>query len=153
MDGEAGARALNASRPSSDVQLPAELEPAWAAVLSGASDFVALAYAPGSKKALALAGSGTGGYAALRAHLADDAVVYGAFRARVDGAEKLLFCTSVGEAVGGMAKGRAAMHKQDVENALAGTVGGVAMGDAEELEADAVAEKVKLALGAAEVKL
>ena len=116
-----------------------EIEAAWAACRSGEASFLALGYAPGSKKKLAVIGSGTGGFGALRPLLAADAVVYAACEVQVGGARKLAFVCSVGEATGGMAKGRASMHKQDIENSLDGTVGGITVSDEAELEPAAVA--------------
>ena len=74
-DGEAGARALNASRPSSDLELDAAVGAAWADVRSSASSWLALGYAPGSKKKVVVLASGDGGYASLRQHLTEKAIV------------------------------------------------------------------------------
>ena len=88
-DGEKGARALNAARPSSDVDL-SEIVSAWSSgSKAGTFDYIALGYAAGSKKKLSVLGSGLGGYAALRAHLLDDALVYSAFKCSVGGSVSL----------------------------------------------------------------
>ena len=144
-DGEAGAKALNALRAQADVELtdPA-IAAAWDTVLACSGPaWLALGYE--SKKKLKLLGCGTdGGYSALRALLADDQVVYGAFRC-ADPA-KLVFVAWVGEDAGGMVKGRATAHTQSVESALEGTQIGIQLAAKDEAEPAAVAEKLKQAL-------
>jgi hypothetical protein len=134
MDGEAGAKALNAQRASSDIDMsdPAIAE-AWSmAQKSSTLTYVALGYAAGSKKKLAVIATGEDGYAGLKAHLGSG-VVYAGLAVRADGARRLVFVCSIAGA-GGMARGKASMHKQDVENALEGTKGSITIADEEELE-------------------
>jgi hypothetical protein len=91
-DGEAGAKALNASRMgTSAVDFSAEVAPAWLACRESKElSWIALGYE--GKKAIKLLGSGdAGGYAGLRPLLADDTVTYGAFTVTVGGAMKRVF--------------------------------------------------------------
>lgn len=149
MFGEAGARALNAARPSSDVDLSdPEIAQAWARVTARSADFLAMGYAEGSRKKLRLTASGAGGFAGLRPHLVDDAIVYSAFAITVGGAKRLVFLCSVGENTGGMVKGRASMHKADVENALDGTSAGITVTEADELAPERVQAALTQAVGA-----
>ena len=151
-DGEAGAKALNALRAQTDVDVTdAAIAAAWGRVVSsGTRGWLALTYE--SKKKLKLLGSGDdGGYAALRDVLADDQVVYGAFRC-ADPA-KIVFVAWVGEEAGGMVKGRATAHTQSVENALEGTQIGLQLAAKDEAEPLAVADKLKQALKVAAVTL
>ena len=144
-DGEAGAKALNALRAQSDVELmDPSIAAAWESVVaSSESAWLALGYE--SKKTLKLLGSGTnGGYRALREMLADDQVVYGAFRCAEPA--KIVFVAWVGEEAGGMVKGRATAHTQSVENALEGTQIGIQLAAKDEAEPAAVAERLKQAL-------
>ena len=104
-DGESGAKVLNASRMNSTGGL--DFSPEIAAALSecmssAALSWLALGYA--SKNALKLLATGsTGGYAALKPHLADDAVVYSAFKVACAGSQKLVFLSSIGANTAGMA--------------------------------------------------
>ena len=122
MDGEAGAKALNASRMGrSEVEMAPEIAAAWDKVISNENSWIAIGYT--GKKQLALLGSGDEpkGYAGLRPLLADDAVVYGVFRCRAP--ETLVFVASIGENAGGMVKGRATAHTQSVEGEFTGVHG------------------------------
>ena len=94
---------------------------------------------------LGLLGSGTGGYGSLRAQLADDAVVYGAFR--LSAPDKLVFVASIGENAGGLVKGRATAHTQSVEGALEGTTLALQLADADEYGEEAVVATLSKALG------
>jgi hypothetical protein len=148
MDGEAGAKKLNASRPSSDVDVSApEISSAWSDCVSDTSpnDWLALAY--DGKKKLKLLGTGAGGFASLRPLLTDDAVVYGAFVVKLGSTTRRVFISSIGEMAGAMVKGRAAMHTQDIENALEGTTAAVQVASQEELEPAALAARLGKAMG------
>ena len=112
---------------------------------AGEHAFIALGYE--SKKKLALIGAGTtGGFASLRPLLADDAVIYGAFKLSAGGTPKLCFVASIGENAGGMVKGRATAHTQIVENALEGTTIGIQLAESDECEPAAVAAKLSKTL-------
>jgi hypothetical protein len=91
-DGESGAKALNASRINSTGGL--DLAPEIAAALSECVSSTKLSWpALGyeSKNALKLLATGSaGGYAALKPHLADDAVVYSAFKVACAGSQRVL---------------------------------------------------------------
>uniref|UniRef100_A0A7S4HCW9 ADF-H domain-containing protein n=1 Tax=Prymnesium polylepis TaxID=72548 RepID=A0A7S4HCW9_9EUKA len=156
MDGEAGAKVLNAGRMNAsasavDMSDP-EIAAAWAECVGSAPQvgaWIALGY-EGKAKLKRLA-SGTDGYRGLRAHLAEDAVVYGAFRVTTAGestASKFTFVTSIGENAGGMVKGRATAHAQCVEAGLEGTAGGIQLAGEEEKEPEAVAAKLSKMYGA-----
>lgn len=149
MDGEAGAKALNAQRPSSDIDMtdPA-IAAAWVAAQSStALSYVALGYAAGSKKKLSVLATGDDGYKGLKEHLGS-AVVYAGLAVKTGGTRRLVFVCSIAGA-GGMARGKASMHKTDVENSLNGTVGSITVADDEELEEAAVATALGSALGSA----
>ena len=104
-DGESGAKALNASRMNSagGLEFATEIAAALNECVSSAElSWLALGYE--SKKALKLLATGSsGGYAALKPHLADDAVVYSAFKVACAGSQKLVFLSSIGPNAGGMA--------------------------------------------------
>ena len=154
MDGEAGARSLNAGRMNSS-----EVEMSDGAIVAAHTEmlntkdsasvmsWIALGYA--AKKKLCLLGSGVGGYESLRPHLADDAVVYAVFKVLCGGSPKLVFISSIGPNAGAMVKGRATAHTQSVENALEGTAIGIQAAETEELAPEAVVAKLTKALGAA----
>ena len=149
-DGQAKAEALNAGRMNAcEVEFAPEVEPAWQACVGSDADAMTwLAMSYESKKKLKLLGSGVGGYAAMRPHLADDAVTYGAFKVLQGGAAKFVFIASIGPNAGAMVKGRATAHTKSIENALEGTTIGIQATEAEELEPEAVAEKLSKALNA-----
>ena len=77
-------------------------------------------------KALELVATGAvGGLGALRAHLADDAVTWAAFSFEAgfpygEGSRKCAFLVCVGPSVGAMKKGKVALQKAGVMNALDG---------------------------------
>ena len=79
-----------------------------------------------SDKMLELVAQGdTGGLAALRCHLADDAVIWAVFAFLPgypygEGSRKMAFFTCVGPNVGAMKKGKVALQKSGVVNALDG---------------------------------
>lgn len=120
----------------------------WLAVRSapGASWLCARLDAPG--KALELVACGEeGGLIALRAHLVDDAVTWAAFAFEAgypygEGAHKFAFLTCVGPSVGAMKKGRVALQKSGVVNALGGLAhdAGVFQGVAEATDDAILAE-------------
>ena len=148
MDGEAGARALNASRPSSDIDFsdPA-IEAAWAACKAGAAgSYIALGYA--SKKKLELLQIGRGGYHELLTTILphggerNDRVVYAVFSFTAGGMHKFVFLCSIGGDVGGMAKGRASLHSSDVANAFEKHYA-LTVDDPDELTVDAMTTKLE----------
>ena len=120
-DGESGAKVLNASRMNSTGGL--EFSPEIAAALSecvssAALSWLALGYE--SKNALKLLATGSaGGYAALKPHLADDAVVYSAFKVACAGSQKLVFLSSIGPNAGGMASRRRRSNLQPATSSSA----------------------------------
>ena len=105
-DGEAGAKSLNASRMNSTggLDFASEIPAAWSECVSSTElSWLALGYE--SKKTLKLLATGTaGGYASLKPHLADDAVVYSAFKVACGGSQKLIFLASIGPNAGGMVR-------------------------------------------------
>ncbi|CAJ1405464.1 unnamed protein product [Effrenium voratum] len=94
---------------------------AWAKVRSEAAPETWLLLEYEGKDKLKLRAAGTE-RPQLLASLAEDQVVFGALRTK---AGKFLCLMCVGEEVGGMAKGRAAAHKNAAFNALEGTSGEV----------------------------
>ena len=148
MDGEKGAKALNAARMGRsevDVSSP-DIAAAWARCVSGEASWIALGYT--AKTTLGLLGSGDGGYKGLRPQLAEDAVVYGAFRVQANGASKLIFVASIGQNAGAMVKGRATAHTQSIEGALEGTTLGIQLAEPEDYEEAAIMEKLGKTLNA-----
>ncbi|KAJ1635343.1 hypothetical protein T492DRAFT_863512 [Pavlovales sp. CCMP2436] len=117
---------LYSVKPVSDIDLSdPSLRPAWARVLAGEADFIALSYDLPSKTKIVLKAEGTGGPAEFAAQLAKDQVTYLGFFVKVDGANKFLFAGHVGGSTGPMLRGKAAMHRTDVESFLTGTAGGI----------------------------
>ncbi|CAN0090563.1 unnamed protein product [Laminaria digitata] len=125
------AKALHTTKRSSgvDVSNPA-LADAWARVRQDSEDqtnWCAFSHAEGSNNVLALLGSGTGGIPELCSALKESMVAYCAVR--IEGAagggtgrfHRILF---VGEEVGGMKRGRAALQKNAVFAVLEGASGG-----------------------------
>ena len=158
MDGEAGARALNASRPSSDVDFsdPA-IEAAWAACKAGAAgSWLALGYA--NKKKLELLGTGTGGYNELLTTVLphggerNDRVVYAVFSFSAGPSHKFVFLSAIGGDVGGMAKGRASLHSSDVANAFEKHYA-LTVDDPDELAADAMTTKLEQEMSVSSIQL
>ena len=148
MDGEAGARALNASRPSSDVDFsdPA-IDAAWAVCKAGqAGCWIALGYA--NKKKLELLGTGGSGYHELLTTVLavrNDRVVYAVFSFSAEqprAAHKFVFLSAIGGDVGGMAKGRASLHSSDVANAFEKHYA-LTVDDPDELAVDAMTKKLE----------
>lgn len=74
--------------------------------------------------------------------------MYAGLAVRSGGTRRLVFVCSIAGA-SGMARGRASMHKQDVENALDGTKGGITIADDDELEEASFAAALGKVLGAA----
>lgn len=161
MDGEAGARALNASRPSSDIDFsdPA-IEAAWAACKAGAAgSWIALGYA--NKKKLELLGTGSGGYHELLTTVLshggerNDRVVYAVFSFSCElprSAHKFVFLTAIGGDVGGMAKGRASLHSSDVANAFEKHYA-LTVDDPDELTVVAMTKKLEQEMGLSSIQL
>ena len=155
MDGEAGARALNASRPSSDVDFsdPA-IEAAWAACKAGAAgSWLAMGYA--NKKKLELLGTGTGGYNELLTTVLaarTDRVVYAVFSFSAGPSHKFVFLSTIGGDVGGMAKGRASLHSSDVANAFEKHYA-LTVDDPDELTADAMTKQLEKEMGLSSIQL
>ena len=158
MDGEAGARALNASRPSSDVDFsdPA-IEAAWAVCKAGqAGCWIALGYA--NKKKLELLGTGSGGYHELLTTVLavrNDRVVYAVFSFSAELpriAHKFVFLSAIGGDVGGMAKGRASLHSSDVANAFDKHFT-LTVDDPDELTVDAMTKKLEKEMSVSSIQL
>jgi hypothetical protein len=147
-----------AKHTGSDVDLSdPEIVAAWERVRAGDSAYALLTYAPPSKRKLSLLAEGRhgGGLREIEASLAPSAVVYGGFRARVEGAQhasdRLVFLAYCGQEVGPILKGKSATHRADVEQFLDGTVGAVHVNgdDAEAGETLAAIEaRVRELLGA-----
>mmetsp|Transcript_38759 Transcript_38759/g.60322 ORF Transcript_38759/g.60322 Transcript_38759/m.60322 type:complete len:139 (-) Transcript_38759:63-479(-) len=95
---------------------------AWSKVRSDEAGETWLVLGYEGKDKLKVQASGSGGSAELLEQIDDAEISFGGFRAK-DGKFYCLMCT--GENVGGMAKGRAAAHKNAAFNALDGTVGEV----------------------------
>lgn len=143
---------LYSIKPTSDIDLsdPA-LGLAWARVLGGERAWALFSYAPSSKTRIALMAEGSGGLEQLAALLADDAVSYVGLRVRVGGSPKFMFLAHVGANVGAMLRGKAAMHRQDVEFFLESTVAGIHL-DEDEGTAMAIVAKARAALGSQDVE-
>ena len=106
-------------KASSGLDIDAEVHEAWSRVRSGDATWILLEYE--GKNKLKLRASGTSG-PELVSGLVDDQVLFGGLRTK---AGKFLCLMCTGADVGGMAKGRAAAHKNAAFNALEGTVGEV----------------------------
>ncbi|CAE7354082.1 unnamed protein product [Symbiodinium natans] len=104
---------------SSGLDIDAEVQEAWSKVRSGEATWLLMGYE--GKSRLKTLASGTG-CAGLLSNIADDQVVFGGLQTK---AGKFLCLMCTGADVGGMAKGRAAAHKNAAFNALEGTIGEV----------------------------
>ena len=144
MDGEAGARALNASRPSSDVDFsdPA-IEAAWAVCKAGQAGSLdragicSLSLSPWHRH-----GSGyTELLTTVLAARRNDRVVYAVFSFSAGPSHKFVFLSAIGGDVGGMAKGRASLHSSDVANAFEKHYA-LTVDDPDELAVDAMTKKL-----------
>mmetsp|Transcript_136614 Transcript_136614/g.291811 ORF Transcript_136614/g.291811 Transcript_136614/m.291811 type:complete len:145 (-) Transcript_136614:43-477(-) len=113
-----------------DVSDPAIAE-AWGKVRSDADPLTWLLLEYEGKAKLKVRASGSGDAAELLANVVDDQVTFGALRTK---AGKFLCLMCMGEDTGGMAKGRAAAHKNAAFNALEGTIGEVCGNNKEEFK-------------------
>eukprot|EP00439_Symbiodinium_sp_Y106_P075940 s3300_g15.t1 len=103
---------------SSGLDIDCEVQEAWSKVRSGESTWLLMAYEGKSKLKLMASGSDSG--SELLSCIRDDQVVFGGLRTK-SGKFWCLMCT--GADVGGLAKGRAAAHKNAAFNSLEGTIG------------------------------
>ena len=115
------------------------------------TDFLILHYE--SKNSIVLKTKGSGGLPELHASLDEDGIQYCFFRFMAGDQEsrrvKFIFLTYMGRNVGGMAKGRAAGHKGDVQALLGQSHLQIsADGDRDEFTETEVADKIKKAAGA-----
>mmetsp|Transcript_39234 Transcript_39234/g.124712 ORF Transcript_39234/g.124712 Transcript_39234/m.124712 type:complete len:144 (+) Transcript_39234:86-517(+) len=115
-----------------DVQDPAITE-AWARVRADGEPETWLLLEYEGKSKLKLRAVGAGGAEELLANVGDDQVTFGGLRTK---AGKFLCLMCMGEEVGGMARGRAAAHKNAAFNALEGTIGEVCGNGKEEFSAN-----------------
>lgn len=143
---------LYSIKPKSDIDLSdTALRAAWERVLNGQLSYTLFSYASPSKTRIAVKAEGTGGAEQLASLFSADAVSYAGIRVRVGASDKFVFVAHVGPSVGAMLRGKAAMHRQDVESFLDGTVGGVHL-DEEEGTAESLVAKVKALFGVQEVE-
>ena len=98
---------------SSGLDIDCEVQEAWSKVRSGESTWLLMAYEGKSKLKLMASGSDSG--SELLSCIRDDQVVFGGLRTK-SGKFWCLMCT--GADVGGLAKGRAAAHKNAAFNSL-----------------------------------
>eukprot|EP00928_Gymnodinium_smaydae_P067890 TRINITY_DN50900_c0_g1_i1.p1 TRINITY_DN50900_c0_g1~~TRINITY_DN50900_c0_g1_i1.p1 ORF type:complete len:171 (-),score=48.58 TRINITY_DN50900_c0_g1_i1:80-550(-) len=113
-----------------DVSDPSVAE-AWAKVRADGDDTTWMLLEYEGKNKLKVRSTGTGGADSLASSLAEDEVLFGGLRTK---AGKFLFLMCSGEDVGGMARGRAAAHKNAACNSLEGTVGEVCGGSTAEFK-------------------
>jgi len=135
------------AKRKSGIAANGSLTDAWAQCRDAAgAPFIAMRL-DAAGKGLELVAQGAGGLAGLRAHLADDAVTWAAFAFSPgapygDGSRKFAFAACVGPSVGAMKKGKVALQKAGVMNALDGVSAdaGVFQGAAELTDAAVLAE-------------
>ncbi|CAM9443340.1 unnamed protein product [Scytosiphon promiscuus] len=126
------AKALHTTKRSSGIDISdPELAQTWASVRKDTDpqpDWCAFTYAEGSNQVIVLLGSGSGGVPELCSTLRESMVAFCAVRVGGDGRSprfhRILF---VGEEVGGMKRGRAALGK----NAVFAVYEGASAGDHE----------------------
>jgi hypothetical protein len=132
---------------------------AWAEVRDDKSDvnWVALGY--DSSDSLKLIGKGTGGRAELVNHLAEDQMVYAAFRvfghtgSGLDAKRvKFVGVNWVGSKTKPMLRARGSIHKTHVDKFFTGTHVTISTGSLDDLEEDTVAKKLTSVSGAHKVE-
>ena len=128
---------------------------AWAAARASgdASSFLVVSVDHAAKRA-AVAAAGTGGYAALRAHLAaapPTAALFGAFPYSSKGLARFAFFCYLPPLLAGMARGRVSLQRAAVYAAFEGVVGDLTL--EEDLGEAAVVAALQRVPGAADVAL
>mmetsp|Transcript_10202 Transcript_10202/g.17818 ORF Transcript_10202/g.17818 Transcript_10202/m.17818 type:complete len:144 (-) Transcript_10202:75-506(-) len=106
-----------------------QISEAWQKVRSDDDPTTWLLLGYESKNKLTVAEAGSGGPAELQEKLTDEKIFFGGLRTK---AGKFMAIMMSGEAAGGMARGRAAAHKNAAVNHLEGTAGEVCGGSVEE---------------------
>lgn len=121
----------------------------WQSVRDDSSPdtYCILTYAEGSSNRIVCSHRGADGLEGLQACIKDDDVTFGGFRVVVDGAVKFFAFGCVGEDVGGMKRGRAALHQNAVVNALPGIHGTVTAAGKAEMSPDNLVQSVKALTG------
>ena len=105
---------------------------AWQRVRSeeDPTNFLLLRYV--SQRDITLLSAGHGGFDELLSKLQDDEVIFGAFRARLNGMTKYFTIMFTGNNVGGMKKGKASLHKAGVLNFFDGSHGEITINNGTE---------------------
>ena len=99
----------------------ASVAAAWAAARSSSpTPFLVARFSAAAKDLLEVVAAGDGGLAGARAALAPDAVLFGAFAFFVDARQRFAFFSFVGEAVGGVKRGRVALQRGAAAKAFEG---------------------------------
>ena len=116
------------------------LREAWEAVRDDRSstDWLWLSYEDGSKDRIAVHASGDGGLGAMVESMSEENVLFGGLR--LDGG-RFVTLTRIGENVGGMARGRAGMHRPGVLGTFEGAHAHVDLQDCE-ASAAAIAARI-----------
>lgn len=127
-----------------DVSDPSVAE-AWQAVRDDASpvNYCVLTYAAGSNNQIVCSHAGSDGLEGLFDRIRDDDVTFGGLRVTVDGAVKFFAFGCVGEEVGGMKRGRAALHQNAVVNALEGIHGTITAAGRAEMSPERLVQTIR----------
>mmetsp|Transcript_21072 Transcript_21072/g.51901 ORF Transcript_21072/g.51901 Transcript_21072/m.51901 type:complete len:157 (+) Transcript_21072:214-684(+) len=116
---------LYSIKPTSDIDLSdVALADAWGRVRNGEPSWAVFSYAPNSRTRIAVRALGDT-IDDMIAQLDAQSVSYAAFSVNLAAGRKLVFLTHVGPSVGAMLRGKAAMHRQDMESFCDGTVGAI----------------------------
>ena len=91
------------------------------------TNYCLFTYAEGSSPVICLHAVGEDGLGGLEATLSEDLVLFGGVRIQMGGSVKFYSFIRVGENVGGMKRGKAAMHKNAVLNVLEGVSGEISV--------------------------
>ncbi len=95
-----------------------EIRDAWKDVKDDGSDtnWLLISYVAGSNSAVHVVATGNGGVSEMLAHLNDDSSFFCVVRCKIGSNIKFYSLFYVGNNVGGMARGKASMHKSAILN-------------------------------------
>ena len=100
-----------------------KLAEAWESARAADRGWCLFSYAASAKAKIVPVAHGTRGYSEMVTELLPDAVNYAVFAATVDGRQRFIFLTVIGEQTSAIKRGKAAMHAPHMEKFFDGTAG------------------------------